>query len=171
MKDQTSAGTWRPRQADSTRQGAATPRPWLDEGYQKSYQWFVARAVFALAGWADMRCRPPQFGEPPFRFKSVSGVLFTIFWLVCSYPFLKKATDITSLRGNAPGVDGVTYYHLFQSPDWSERTLRALRNSLRAGSYWPGAHRQVTIRVGAKARVLHMSAPVRTCGKSAGLKM
>jgi len=160
MTHGTSAGEWQRREGNNTRgsntgTAAACPR-WKAEGFKKKYLWLFTWAVTAIAQWAEKRKCPPERDEKPFRVTLPSGWVFGLLWLASSYFMLKKALDITSLRGNAAGPDGLTFYETFQSPDWNESQIRELKQQIRKGRYWPGGVRAVPIRMGEKVRILHV---------------
>lgn len=152
----TSACGWRARCNRGTREGTATPRPWLEAGFSMRCLWFHAWAVISLSRWAESLLRPPRKREE-FLFKSPSGFCIRgLFRLATSYPFLKKAVDLTHIRGNVPGVDRETYYLLFQRGEFGETTLTKLRRSLRYHRRAPDRLRRVDIPMGDKIRTLHI---------------
>lgn len=152
----TSASGWQSRSGSKPEQGTATARPWHEQGYSKHYLWFVARAVFLLAHWAQrLEGRRPRQYESP-RVAVSEGHSLDLFELASSYPFIKKAIDISSVRGNAAGPDGLTFYMMFQTPDWCDSEIRKLKHQLRHGTWCPGGLRKCEVPKGADRRLLHI---------------
>lgn len=154
--NRTSACGWRARCNHGTREGTAAAKPWLEHGYRYKYQWLFARAVQSLAEKIQEANVPARAMLGNYVFQSPSGPWRQgLVGLASSYPTLATARDITSLRGNAPGPDHMTYYGTFQCP-YGDQELRELRRRLRTGSYRPGGLRRTGFRQGTKVRTLHI---------------
>jgi len=130
-----------------------TPAPlWSALGYSKKWTWQVDRATCALLKMSTDgsigRIGPGKRYWWPGQHDPMD-----LFELATSYPILKRAIDLTHIRGGAPGPDGVTHYPAFQTPDAYDRRLADLRIAIRTGEYKPGDLRRVETVNG---RVLHI---------------
>ncbi len=156
MTMKTSACGWQAAGDKTAREGTAATCPWRETGYKYAYQWNFARAVSEIAHRAaEFKGYLPR-AEQPFVFVSEQGYPHTLSDLVCTYQFIKTAIDVTSLKGNAPGPDGKTFYLEYQLNDLGESQIRKLKHSLRSGTYRPGGWRAVRIKTGSKTRTLHI---------------
>lgn len=123
------------------REGTAAARPWLEAGYKYAYQWNYARAVSYIAHRAVQFKGYLPRAERQFVFVTDQGFVHTLFDLVSTYQFIRTAVDVTSLKGNAPGPDGKTFYLEFQRNDLGESQIQKLKKALRSGTYRPGGWR------------------------------
>ena len=130
---------------------------WRAEGYRSRYSWWHARATAQLLRWSMNASSPPR-SEEDMPVLAPSGLRrYDVFELACSMPFLLKARDVTSLRGNTAGPDGRTYYHLFQCADRNNTILKDLQADLRSKTYHPGGYRALVLRGNdVDDRVLHL---------------
>lgn len=155
MYQNASASGWQSAGEKAARESTVTARPWLDAGCRYAYQYFHARAVASIASWGSESGGYPGRKNRKYRFMS-KGNQLGLNDLVSSYPFIKRAVDITSVKGNAPGPDGETFYTTFQCGTWGEEPIQQIKRALRRGTYRPGGLRAVRIRIGDKVRTLHI---------------
>ena len=122
----------------------APAQPWDKPEYcGKAYLWRYIRAVFALLKRSMDGSIKAVAEKLVVWWKG--GWPLDLFELATSYPFLKRAVDLTSERGNAPGPDGKTFYENFQGSDAYEPKIKKMKAQLRSGEYRPGGLRRIVV--------------------------
>jgi group II intron reverse transcriptase/maturase len=155
MYSNTSASGWQSAGEKAARKSTVAARPYREAGYRYNYQCFYDRAVASIAVWANEFGGYPTRAKQQFCFNS-KGHSLDLFETLSSYPFIKRAVDITSLKGNAPGPDHETFYMVFQPGVFQEVPIRKLKDKVRSGRYRPGGLRAVALNNGKKVRILHI---------------
>ena len=84
----------------AARESTVTARPRQETGCRYSYQDFHARAVASIARWASEFGGYPGRKNRRFGFMS-KGHMLGLFDLSSSYPLIKRAVDITSVKRRA----------------------------------------------------------------------
>ncbi len=143
--------------------------PWRVEGYPNRWSWCLDRATRTLLQMS-MDGTISQAAGAKFCFWPGQHGEMDLFELATSHPFLKKSLYLTSMRGNAPGPDGETFYTVYQTPDAYDRRLAELRGQIRSGEYTPGGLRRTKLRH--SGRVLHIpNVTDRVVARAVGLAL